>query len=98
MASSSNPTDAARIKEKVLTRWEGEGGALRSGPQTGAMLDEADLRMLSRLGAALLDQWSALPEACQTAIVERASTLHAVTDGARIKAEIERFVLQCKER
>ena len=96
-----DPTDAEveRIKVKVLSRWEGEGGALGvTGAPTSAVLDQTDLRILSRLGAALLDMWSTLPTQCRETLYERAASLHAEADGARIKAEISRFLQMHKER
>lgn len=74
-------TEAERQKAKALARWQGEGGALGASAKTDQALDEAELRILSRLGAALLSEWSTLPTDLQRAIFSRASTLHARTDG-----------------
>ncbi|MGH6952015.1 MAG: hypothetical protein ACREH4_14210 [Vitreimonas sp.] len=90
-------TEAERQKARALARWEGEGGALGPSAKTDQALDEAELRILSRLGAALLSEWSKLPTDLQRAIFSRASTLHAATDGFRIKAEIARFLHDHKD-
>jgi hypothetical protein len=84
-------TEAVRQKAKALARWEGEGGALGSPRMT---LDEADMRILARLGAALLVEWDVVSETVRGAIFETASTLHADRDAARIKSEIARFLKQ----
>ncbi len=95
MPEAKSVTEAERQKARALARWEGEGGAL--GAKTDHALDEAELRILSRLGAALLTEWSKLPTDLQRAIFSRASTLHAATDGFRIKAEIARFLHDHKD-
>ena len=92
MADAKNTLDAERQKAKALARWEGEGGALGAFPKADQALDEAELRILARLGAALLHEWSKLPTDLQRTIFANASTLHAATDGFRIKAEIARFL------
>ena len=97
MADAKNATDAERQKAKALARWEGEGGALGASSKSDQALDEAELRILSRLGAALLSEWSKLPTDLQREIFSRASTLHAATDGFRIKAEIARFLHDHKD-
>ncbi len=94
MTDNAN-TEAARQKAKALTRWEGEGGSL--GPPKMS-LDEADIRILARLGAALLIEWDVVSEAARGAIFERASTLHAERDAARIKGEIAHLLDQYKDR
>jgi hypothetical protein len=89
--------EAERQKAKALARWEGEGGALGASSTPDQKLDEAELRILSRLGAALISEWSRLPTDLQRTIFTRAATLHAATDGARIKAEIARFLHDHKD-
>lgn len=85
----SKTTEAERQKAKALLRWEGEGGALGAPPES---LDAAELRILSRLGAALLGEWSALPEVNRIGILRRAETLHAEADAGRIRLQIGRFL------
>ena len=52
----------AEMLARALSRWEGEGGALAP---TGAAdsIDESELRVLARLGAAVLDAWAELSPA-----------------------------------
>ena len=83
---------ARRQRARALARWEDEGGALGPSPEAEHILDETELRILSRLGAALLGEWSRLPADLQRAIFSRAATLRPATDGARVKAEIALFL------
>jgi hypothetical protein len=91
-------TEAERQRARALSRWENEGGALGPSTQADQALDETELRILSRLGAALLGEWHKLPTELQRAIFSRASTLHATTDGARVKADLARFLHDHKDR
>lgn len=97
MTLGNNKNEAERLRTKALARWEGEGGALGAPAKTDQALDEAELRILSRLGAALLSEWSKLPTDLQRTIFARASTLRATTDGFQIKAEIARFLHDHKD-
>ena len=97
MAKSGEETDAERLKVRALARWEGEGGAL-SPEKSGEILDELDLRILKRLGAAVLGEWSNLPTDVQRAIFQRASTPSALGDGARLRSEIANFLHTHKGR
>lgn len=87
--------EAARQKAKALARWEGEGGALG---RPDVELDGEDMRILARLGAALLLEWYETPEASRGAIFQHASSLHAERDAPRIKRAIERFVKEHQDR
>lgn len=99
MSDAKGMSQAERQKAKAMARWEGEGGALGAAPAKRAgALDEADVRILSRLGAAVLSQWSKLPADLQRAIVSRVSTPHAAADRFRIKAEISRFLQKHSDR
>jgi hypothetical protein len=62
-----------------------------------AALDEHEERILMRLGAALLGEWTTLPTDLQRAIFVRASTLRGAVDEARIKAELARFLHDHKD-
>jgi hypothetical protein len=97
MADDRARIEAERQRAKALSRWEGEGGALGPSPEGGHRLDETDLRILSRLGAALLGEWHRLPTDLQRAIFARASTLRPAADGARVKSEIARFLHDHKD-
>ena len=95
MASSDKATtDAERQRAKALAQWEGEGGTFGQPPQT---LDEAELRILSRLGAALLCEWEQIPDAARESIAQLASTLHAQRDAERIRVGIKHFLDERKE-
>ena len=81
----------AEIRARALARWEGEGGALSP---TGAAdsIDESELRILARLGAALLDEWSELSPVGQANVVRRARTLGGPGDHGHVKQSLARFL------
>ena len=81
----------AELRARALSRWEGEGGALTA-TGAAASIDESELRILARLGAALLDEWGELPQAFQGNVVRRARTLGAPGDHARVKENLARFL------
>jgi hypothetical protein len=87
--------EAARLRAKALSRWEGEGGALG---RPDVALDADDMRVLARLGAALLLDWKDVPEARRGAIFQLASSLHAERDAPRIKDAIGRFMHEHQDR
>jgi hypothetical protein len=81
----------AEMRARALSRWESEGGALNP---TGAAdsIAESELRILARLGAALLDEWDALSPVVQVNVVRRARTLGGPGDHARVKETLARFL------
>lgn len=83
--------DDAALRARALARWEGEGGALAptSGPES---IDESELRLLARLGAALLDDWDTLSPVLRKRIVQRARTLGSPGDNARVKEKLARLL------
>lgn len=83
--------DAAEMRARALARWEGEGGALAPTGTTDS-IDESELRILARLGAALLEEWGALSPALQGQVIHRATTLGAPGDQARVKEKLERLL------
>jgi hypothetical protein len=90
MTTHTRLTDAD-MRARALARWEGEGGSLA--PTGGAgSIDESELRILARLGAALLDEWSEVPRAVQTNVLRRARTLGAPGDHAHVKEGLARFL------
>lgn len=90
MTQSRQPTDA-EMRAKALARWEGEGGSLA--PTGGAgSIEESELRILARLGAALLDDWGALTPALQSKVIRRARTLGGPGDHAHVKDRLARFL------
>jgi hypothetical protein len=90
MTRDTRPTDA-EMRARALSRWEGEGGALAP---TGAAdsIEDSELRILARLGAALLDHWSQLPPGLQGNVMHRARTLGGPGDHARVKEKLARFL------
>jgi hypothetical protein len=90
VTNDTRPVDA-ELRARALARWEGEGGALTP---TGAAssIDETEIRILARLGAAVLDEWSELSAALRGNVVRRARTLGGQDDHARIKAKLARFL------
>lgn len=90
MTKDTRPSDA-EMKARALSRWEGEGGALAP---TGAAdsIDESELRILARLGAALLDARGELSPALQRKIIQRARSLGGPGDHARVKETLARFL------
>ena len=81
----------AEMRARALSRWEGEGGALIATGAAGS-IDESELRILARLGAALLDEWGELSETFRVNVVRRARTLGGPGDHARLKDNLARFL------
>jgi hypothetical protein len=79
------------IRARALARWESEGGSLAPTGAAGS-IDESELRVLARLGAALLDEWSTVPRAVQTNVIRRARTIGAPGDHAQVKERLARFL------
>ncbi len=98
MADEKALTAAERQRAIALSRWEGEGGALGPSTQPAQALDETELRILTRLGAALLIEWQSVPAEVQQAIFSRAKALRAATDSARVKDELARFLHAHQDR
>jgi hypothetical protein len=89
MTKDTRLTDAEMLA-RALSRWEGEGGALAP---TGAAdsIDESELRVLARLGAAVLDAWVELSPALRRQIIQRARTLGR-GDHAHVKKALAHFL------
>ncbi len=98
MSKGEHAADAEPPGVRALARWEGEGGATAHLDEPGEADDELDLRILKRLGAAVLEEWSNLPTGVQRAIFQRASTLGASGGGARLKSQIANFLHSHKDR
>ena len=89
MTKGTQPNDAESLA-RALARWEGEGGALA--PMGGGYsIDESEMRVLARLGAAVLDAWGELPMALRSRVVQRARTLGA-KDHAHVKEALAQFL------
>jgi hypothetical protein len=85
------PTDA-QMRARALARWEGEGGTL--GPSTLAAdgLDESELRILARIGAAALAQWDSLEKPLRETMLDTICRPLMPGAGARAKAGIAKFL------
>lgn len=81
----------AEMRARALSRWEGEGGALAS-ISAADSIDESELRILTRLGVALLGDWDELAAALQESVVRRARTLGHPGDHAHVKERLARFL------
>ena len=81
----------AEMRARALARWESDGGTLA--PTDAAdSIDDSELRILARLGAALLDQWGALSGDLQGNVSRRAKTLGGPGDHVRVKEQLARFL------
>ena len=89
MPRRTPPTDA-EMRERALARWEGEGGALAPSSAAGS-IDDTEMRILARVGAATLDDWAKLPPDLQQGIVRRAKSLGA-SDHAHVKERLAQFL------
>ena len=85
------PTDA-QMRAKALSRWEGEGGALGQAASPGDALDESELRILARIGAAALGEWSALPGSVREGMLATICRPLVPGDGARARTRIAKFL------
>ena len=93
MTKDQRPDDA-EMRTRALSRWENEGGALAPGGSGADSIDESELRILARLGAAVLDKWTDLPAALQGYVIQRARTLGGPGDHARVKQKLAHFLHQ----
>ena len=90
MTKDTRPSDA-EMRARALSRWEGEGGALAP-TGAGDSIDESELRILARLGAAVLEAWGELSPALQGKVIQRARTLGGPGDHARVKEALALFL------
>jgi hypothetical protein len=89
MSRNRRFTDA-EMRARALARWEGEGGALAPSADSGS-IDESELRILARLGAAVLEEWDHISTPLQDEIVRRAKAL-GTRDHARVKERLSRLL------
>lgn len=89
----THPLTDADMRARALARWEGEGGSLAPTGATGS-IEESELRILARLGAALLDDWGELSPPLQSKVIRRARTLGSPGDHAHVKEQLARFLRQ----
>lgn len=90
-AAAQTRTDS-KMRAKALSRWEGEGGALGVGSSPGDALDDSELRILARIGAAALAQWGDLGKPLRETMLGTICQPLVPGDGARAKARIAKFL------
>lgn len=61
MEKREGEVDPQKFKANALAGWEGEGGALSPVSASSDILDERDLRVTTRLGAAVRSERKQLP-------------------------------------
>jgi len=87
--------------QRALSRWEGEGGATRAGPQVEAddsrYLAADEFRILAMLGAAVLLNWNALPTQTRKVLFDGAVSSGQPADRGAVKERIARFLHEHKE-
>ncbi len=98
MTKGEHAADAERLRARALARWESEGGATANRGERGEGPDELDLQILTRLGSAILDEWSSLPTSVQRALFLRATTSDAPGTGVRLRSQIANFLHSHKNR
>jgi hypothetical protein len=81
----------AELLARALARWEGEGGALAPTAADDS-IGEAEMRILARLGAAVLDAWGEVPPTLKRKVVQRARTLGGPGDHAHVKQALAHFL------
>lgn len=100
MAIEDDNAASAQLN-RAISRWEGEGGALRSGPQTESdetvRLAAEELRILQALGASVLLNWGTLPTATRKALFDGAVESGHPGDRAAVKERIARFLHEHKD-
>lgn len=79
------------MKARALSRWENEGGALIPTDATPS-IDESEMRILARLGAAMLEEWTELAPPMQKKVIRRARALGSPDDHARVKRLLADFL------
>lgn len=94
MAQTSTPPfpNDAQMRARALSRWEGEGGMLGRTGAPSDVLDESELRILARIGAATLTVWNSIAPERREALVEAVCRPLQPGDGARAKADIASFI------
>jgi hypothetical protein len=88
--------NAADLRARALMRWEGEGGALAE-TEAADSIDQSELRILARLGAALLEDWNELPPTLQGRALHRVTTPRGPHDRARVKKNLADFLYRYRD-
>jgi hypothetical protein len=87
----------AEMRVRALARWEGEGGALAE-TGTADSMDPSEIRILARLGAALLDGWGDLSPAMQAKLLHSVTTPGGLGDRARVKKNLGDFLYEHRDQ
>jgi hypothetical protein len=85
---TSDMKDAQHQRARALARWEGEGGSLGASANVKDGLDDVEIRILARIGAAVLTEWDQIPEARQRALTLRAAGPWNPADIRQLKSRI----------
>lgn len=91
-ADRSVPPTDAQIKLRALSRWEGEGGKIGRAGVPEDVLDERELRILARIGAAALAAWDAFPTDQREGLLQAIWSPSVPGDLARAKARLAAFL------
>ena len=89
--------NAAEMRARALMRWEGEGGALADAGAADS-IDPSELRILARLGAALLEDWGELSSTLQAKILDRVTTPGGTGERARVKKNLADFLYRHRDK
>ena len=97
IANESAAADA-KMRARALARWEGEGGTLGVGATPADALDDSELRILARVGAAALARWGELGNALRESMLDTICRPLVPGDGGRAKARIAKFLQENARR
>ena len=101
MAAIENDNAARAQLARAIARWEGEGGALRTGPQQeadeGMRLMAEERLILQALGASVLANWNDLPTGTRKRLFDGAVASGHAADIGLIKERIARFLHEHKD-
>lgn len=89
--AKARPLSDSELRARAIARWEGEGGALAPSPSK-PVLDEPALRLLARIGAAMLEQWSSLDAVAQASLARRTREIGGADDQARALQNLANFL------
>lgn len=100
MSSADHTSSAmdAVMRARALSRWEGEGGAVGRSGSPSDSLDDSELRLLARIGAAALAEWHTIPPERREALLRLACKPLEPGDRARAKTHIAAFVKEHCDR
>jgi len=90
MAEAKSGTRNFYDLAKALGRWDNEGGAIGSAPDTTLRKEEE--RILKCLGAAVIMQWNDLPTDIQRSLFMDAASMSDPARQFQLKQQIARFL------